>query len=112
MEPAEILFAGKEEFLDGLSNERELARACPKEFHKDNAWSEYAARLFFMGGNVKNWRWKTDDPEKRQRQYACFKGLLGTYGLMRKDKEAIGGWMLSEMLEEIPEYIPPTKKAD
>ena len=39
----------------------------------------------------------------------CFQGVLGTFGLRHEDKEAVAGWMLSEMLAEVPEYIPGKK---
>lgn len=101
------LFGGEPEFLGGLSNENELAVACPDEFKDDNPWSSYAMKLFFSGGKIANWKWKSDDPSERRRQMGCFHSLLGTFGLPHEDKEAVAGWMLSEMLTEVPEYIAP-----
>jgi hypothetical protein len=100
-----ILFAGKPEMLGGLTNEKELAKKCPKEFQQDNPWSNYAMKLFYNGGNIKNWKWKSDDDGIKEKQFACFYGLLGTFGLRHEDKKAIAGWMLSEMLQEVPEHI-------
>jgi hypothetical protein len=99
------LFEGNPGFLGGLSNESELARSCPEEFKKQNPWSEYADKIFYMGGSIKNWEWKTDDQDVRKKQIECFKGLLGTFGLRTEDKSAVAGWMLSEMLKEVPEYV-------
>lgn len=103
------LFSGEAGFLGGLSNERELAKACPAEFQQDNPWSDYAMNLFFSGGNIANWKWKSGDDVERRRQLACFKALLGTFDLRHEDKEAVAGWMLSEMLTEVPKYVPGKK---
>ena len=102
----ELLFSGSPEPLGGLTNEDELAKACPEEFkRRGNPWSNYAMKLFYSGGNIKNWKWKTEDKDVKNRQFACFHGLLGTFGIRHEDKTAVAGWMLSEMLAEIPEYI-------
>ncbi|MFH1859334.1 MAG: hypothetical protein ABIJ80_03725 [Patescibacteria group bacterium] len=100
-----LLFAGNPEPLGGLTNEDELAKACPEEFQRDNPWSKYAMRLFYSGGKIKNWEWKVEDKETKNKQFGCFQGLLGTFGLRHEDKTAVAGWMLSEMLVEVPEYI-------
>jgi hypothetical protein len=102
---SEQLFAGSPEPFGGLNNEDELAKACPEEFQGDNPWSDYAMKLFYFGGNIKNWKWKSEDKAVKNKQFACFHGLLGTFGLRNEDKEAVAGWMLSEMLTEVPEYI-------
>ncbi|MGD1003365.1 MAG: hypothetical protein ABR884_02200 [Minisyncoccia bacterium] len=109
MATASILFIGKPEMLGGLSNEEQLVKECPPEFHKDNPWSNYASELFFKGGKIANWKWKSDDPTERRRQMNCFDGLLGTFGIGHNEKESVAGWMLSEMLAEVPEYVPPEK---
>jgi hypothetical protein len=100
------LFAGEPEPFGGLSNEHELARECPAEFKEENPWSSYAMKLFFFGGNIGNWKWKSDNPAERRQQKNRFDFLLGTFGLRHEDKEAVAGWMLSEMLTEVPEHIP------
>jgi hypothetical protein len=102
----EKLFAGKPEMLGGLTNEDELAGLCPEEFKKKNSWSDYAMTLFYRGGNIANWKWKSDDDTLRKHQRGCFSGLLGTFGLRHQDKQSVAGWMLSEMLSEVPEHIP------
>jgi len=101
----EQLFLGSPGPLGGLTNEEELAKACPEEFQRDNPWSDYANKLFFMGGSIKNWKWKSNDDKEKVRQITCFRGLLGTFRLSHEDKEAVAGWMLSEMLAEVPEHI-------
>ncbi len=104
------LFTGKPEPFGGLSNERELAKQCPPEFKKTNKWSDAAMRLFFSGGNIAHWKWKSEDPEERKKQKQCFTSVLGTFDLKHEDKEAVAGWMLSEMLSEVPSHIPAEAK--
>lgn len=102
----EKLFLGESEPLGGLSNEKELAGICPKEFQKNNPWSDYANELFLGGGDICNWKWKTTNEVEKHKQFDCFHSLLGTFGLSHEDKEAVAGWMLSEMLMEIPTISP------
>ena len=96
-----VLFAGRPEGLGGLSNEEELVKECPPEFLSNNPWSNYASSIFFQGAKVATWKWKSDDPAERRRQMACFKGLLGSF-IDHNEKESVAGWMLSEMLTEVP----------
>jgi hypothetical protein len=105
------LFAGKPEMLGGLSNEDELAKLCPGEFKRDNPWSDYSRKVFFLGANISNWKWKSANPNIRKHQHACWYGLLGTFGLSRENKEAVAGWMLSEMLSEVPQHIAKPEDA-
>ena len=102
----EVLFTGVPQPLGGLSNEDELTETCPDEFKGNNPWSSYANQIFFRGANISNWKWKSDDEGEQQRQIGCFHGLLGTFGISHEDKSAVAGWMLSEMLTEVPEYVP------
>lgn len=99
-----LLFSGTPEPFGALSNERLLAKVCPREFVKTNPWSTYAMKLFFNGGSIKDWTWRTDDAAVRMKQRACFYGLLGSYVIQHEDKEAVAGWMLSEMLTECPKW--------
>jgi hypothetical protein len=98
----EKLFAGKSSPFGGLSNEAELVKECPAEFMKDNKWSSFASKIFFNGAHTENWDWKTTDKDEAIKQFICLRGLLGTFGIKHEDKEAVAGWMLSEMLNEIP----------
>lgn len=99
------LFSGTEELLGGLSNEEELVGLCPEEFKKrDNPWTRLASNLFHDGGNISHWKWKRD--KEKDNELSCLRGILGSFGVSHKDKEAIAGWMLSEMLIELPEYKP------
>jgi len=108
----EQLFAGESQVFGGLSNESELSRLCPKEFNRNNPWSNYAKKFLYHGGGANNWKWKSGDTATRVHQYECFKGLLTSFSLPHQVKLAVAGWMLSEMLSEVPEHIPheETKK--
>ena len=102
----ELLFEGEPELLGGLSNEDELDGLCPKEFRRRNRWSEYASKLFFCGANISNWKWKSENDEEKRKQLNCFSGLLSSFSISHQGKEAVAGWMLSEMLSEVPEHLP------
>jgi len=105
----EILFSGEPGFFGALSNERELVNACPAWFKWDNDWSVYVARLLFHGGQTTNWKWKSSNEAERRHQDACFQAILNTYCLSHDEKRAVAGWMLSEMVVRVPEYIPAKK---
>jgi hypothetical protein len=94
------LFAKNGEKLD----EFELSEVCPSEFTKRNPWSDYANHLFFNGGNTSGWKWKSANKEERDWQLGCFSSILRTLTLSHQEKIAVGGWMLSEMLTEVPNY--------
>ena len=61
--------------------------------------------------NSANWKWKSAETATRRHQRGCFSGLLGTFGLPHQDKTAVAGWMLSEMLSEVPEHVPKEETA-
>jgi hypothetical protein len=96
-----LLFEGSISFA-GLSNERELAKLCPAEFRKPNRWSRYAMKIFYSGGSTANWKWRSDNPEERGYQRKCWVAILSGFDLSHEDKTAVSGWMLSEMLTEVP----------
>ena len=106
--PVEELFSGEAMPLGGLSNEEELVKLCPREFYEpSNPWSTLGMKIFHKGAVISNWKWKSDDLEVKEDQAACLHGLLGTYNIGHHDKRAVAGWMLSEMLSEVPEHIVP-----
>ena len=104
--PPSPLFSGKLEYMGGLSNERELAKICPPQFKESNPWSNYAALVIAGMVKITNWKWKTfDEAEKQmQKEYLC--NLIDTFDLSHEDKVAVAGWMLSEMLVEVPQHEP------
>jgi hypothetical protein len=101
-----VLFAGQPSETEGLSNEDVLVALCPEQFKVENEWSIYAMMLYFQGGQITQWSWKSNDLATKQHQLACFKSVLQTFGLRHIEREAIAGWMLSEMLTVCPEYEP------
>ncbi len=100
-----VLFAGFPSDND-LSNEDVLIAMCPEEFKSENCWSIYAMMLYFHGGHIRNWSWKSNDLAVKQHQLKCFKAVLATCGFRHEEREAIAGWMLSDMLTTCPEYEP------
>lgn len=104
------LFSGQPNVFGGLSNEAELVKLCPEEFKdRHNKWSDYASKVFFLGADISNWNWKTGEVDIRLKQKRCFYGLLRGWNLKHEHKEAVAGWMLSEMLTEVPEHLPCKK---
>lgn len=100
----DMLFSGKPEPLGGLSNEHDLTEACPDEFRDcENPWTSYAIMLFFKGSDISNWEWISDDQKERNQQFACLEAILSSLDILQEDKDAVSGWMLSEMLKEVPE---------
>jgi len=95
-----------ESLFTRLSNEDELVRMCKgTEFRRDwvnNKWCELAGKVFFNGADTKDWPWKSDDVEVRANQHRCLHLTLSSFGQQHEDKMAVAGWMLSEMLTEIP----------
>lgn len=97
-----ILFTGTPIFTGGLTNEQELAGACPESFTMDNEWVAFAKTVTATGIRVAEWRWRTKPGFERLHQVGCLLALLGSTDLSQDKKWSIAGWMLSEMLEVIP----------
>ncbi|MEK7625290.1 MAG: hypothetical protein AAB467_02990 [Patescibacteria group bacterium] len=98
------MFRGEPNPYGGLSNENELAEACPAEFKIRNPWVHYVELLFRYGFVRTDWIWKTTDELEQLHQLECFYGLVNSFKLERAIKYPIIAWMLSEMLTEIPLY--------
>jgi len=98
------LFSGHSQVFGGLSNECQLARVCPPQFKEsDNAWSIYAETICSKKVDITKWKWKSLKRIEKISQVLCLYTILGTHGLMNQDTVAVAGWMLSEMLLEIPQ---------
>ncbi len=96
----ELLFARTVD--DGeIKNLEILTSACPKVFHAGNRWVKYARKWEISRRQQDWWKWKATEKEVRNHQ---FKVLLAVQqsGLEDESRLALEGWMLSEMLEEIP----------
>lgn len=97
------LFGGTPGALGGLSNERELLKQIPAEFRNHhNPWTSYANSVFFNGANTAEWEWRSSVPLEIRHQRQCFHAALSGFDLQHEDKEALCGWMLSEMLTGVP----------
>lgn len=100
------LFAGQPNPRTGLSNEDDLARLCPPQFlEKGNPWANYAGNAAIFPANKNAWKWKSRDPQEQKHQLECFESVLdGPHHdhLKMTVRSGIAGWMLSEMLEELP----------
>ncbi len=99
-----ILFSGKISPFGGLSNEKQLFQACPSEFRdwQYNEFCKYAESIFFSGASYKNWSWKTQDAIEQLKQLTILRALLRSFESKHEHKIAIAGWMLSEILNEVP----------
>lgn len=107
------LFDGKASPYGGLSNEKQLVAECPEEFMRHwttNKWCDLASTIFFKGINVSNWKYKIQGLEEQHTQFEKLISLLRGWGLKHEHKMAVAGWMLSEMLVEIPNPILTPKK--
>ena len=119
MEHEPWLFQG--ELVDGrLSNEVSLLKECPLKFFEiDNPWRT-CIRQFVLwrdkgrGGMQEPWnrrrfheneRANTQEAERREQ---VFKDMLNAKqsGLRTEQRVTILAWMLSEILETVPRYIP------
>lgn len=98
------LFAGQIGGFGGLSNEDELVKMCPDEFREKNEWSQ--AMKFFNKEHIasENWKWRSSDQEERKKQLFFLFALCVSLDLSDKDKEAVAGWMASEIFSEIPGF--------
>ena len=114
--PQQVLFAGvvvewphaREAYLTNLED---LRRVCPKEFFDSkNLWRMYAKAVhYWMGdrGGTNHWVWKSQDKNVQQDQLRQWNFVTLSAGLSWEEELAIGGWMLSEMLVEVPKHTPP-----
>ncbi len=73
-----------------------------KNLEGSSPWKKYASRIFFRGCKTGNWKWKPNSNIVRENQMNCLNGILSGFELSHQDKESVAGWMLSEMLEEVP----------
>lgn len=106
------LFAGEPDSCGGLSNEQELVRLCPMKFkYLGNKWSNYMDFFFSHGTGNAHWDWKSQYESERKQQRICLVAIRGSFKITDNDKRAILGWMLSEMLIEVPSRWCPRSKS-
>jgi len=99
-----ILFAGIPTIFGGLTNERELIEECPPIFWMyDNPWLIYVKKVMAQGGGRTNtWKWKSDCEREQRKKLAYFVSMLQSF-IEFENKTAVAAWILSEILEEVPE---------
>jgi hypothetical protein len=100
---SEVLFGGKINLLDM----NQALRDCPAEFKNGSDWSTYVGKCI-NGLHTADWKWKIPSGDERGIWLGRLAFLLYSPKFRIEDRICIGGWMLSEMLKEIPEY--PKKK--
>ncbi len=96
-----VLFSGSVLGFGGLSNEKDLVIACPEDFKKGNRWTHLAG-LFVSGEKKPALKWVSNDEAERNRQWDCFRAIIGSFDLSFEDKIAVAGWMLSVITTETP----------
>jgi hypothetical protein len=89
-----------------LSNIDELIDVLPDEFMLGNKWHLYVEHMFVCGCSAINHAWRY----KRYFNLALiehmknsFNAVFGDSSIDPKSKISLCAWMLSEMLEEVPE---------
>jgi|GEM_PF-1678797 len=95
---SEILFKGKINFDDV----KQILEKCPDVFKGDSPWTAFVANLIRVGSaDTHSWKFR-----KKEHNVCLIRLilLLGNKGIRFEERAYIGGWMLSEMLEEIPAY--------
>lgn len=103
MNQSSSLFDGKILGPGNVSNEKELTVLCPKEFFdSENPWSLCAAFFILHGTKMLGWKWKTQDYKVRVQQALHLEEIMASPTLEHDHRQAIAGWMLSEMLREVP----------
>lgn len=104
----EILFSSYLDHNEGpVIKIDELAEICPEEFRQDNPWTKFVSQLFGKKVNLDIWPWKAKNENIIKHQLNC---LDEVFDSSHSNKFAIAGWMLSEMLESVPENIVATSK--
>ncbi len=104
------LFSGQPHSQGGLSNEGELVQRCPAQFGTENPWFQFARLFNVHGADIRQWTWKVKDRDTQTKQLHCLVGLLSSKDLSETFRVATAGWMLSEMLVELPEHYPPSAR--
>ena len=101
-----MLFDG-EVRCGALSNVFELVELVPEEFSPENEWYQYVEHLYAKGGQEYDASWKARSDFVESLWYhtrKCFKYAFMDSRIPREKRFALCGWMLSEMLAEVPEH--------
>jgi hypothetical protein len=110
------LFAGIPGTPGGPSLE-DLYKQCPVEFRRlDSEWHRFATRFRLGGGaNGTNWKTRSKDRGVITQQMLCFTAVSSATVMDKSSitclmQDSVAAWMLSEMLTELPEYVPFGKR--
>ena len=84
--------------------ETNLRSVCPRSFQTDkNPWTAFVPALYFSF-NSSNWSWRAKCANIQKEQLSFFQNILFECDVSPNIREPIAGWLLSIMLEEIPEH--------
>jgi len=94
-----------EKYFDNRGKVKKIKVAlkdCPEEFKRDNQFTLYAAK-YIRNADKSNWKWKVSFEEKEITfWYPRFRHMMLSANNDIDDRIIFGGWMLSEMLVEVP----------
>ncbi len=100
---SELLFVARVQPDGTIRDPDVLVGACPQVFQEGNRWVECAKRLEpKVDMDVCDWIWKDEDPQIRGTQLQVLLAIQWS-DLKKEDRHAIAGWVLSEMLQEVPQ---------
>ena len=71
----------------------------------NNQWLRYIKDVFLRDFNTSGWKWKSENKEVQKMQLNFFSIIFMASRLPLERRVAIAGWMLSEMLKEVPKSI-------
>ena len=94
----------------GIPNYEQVVQACPDEFRRGsfrNPWCQVFSHMFFKGVKSEElslFHFKTQDPNIAEAQMLYLRTWMGSYEPRHEVKEAVCGWLLSLMLEDVPAF--------
>ena len=101
-------FSGTTGDFGALSNAVGLLMLCPDKFKLfSNPWNILAFQVLTLGADMKDWDFKSPGREVAVKQLSLLRAVRRTPALSADGRVALAGWMLSEMLTEVPVYVFP-----
>ena len=87
-----------------IPNMREVIKACPPEFKNyQNPWNKLANYIFFHGLDF-DISISAETREEADAKLQYLSTWLRSFDPEHEQKSAVGGWLLSLMLEDLPKY--------
>lgn len=71
----------------------------------NHPWCEFFSTIFFLGYDFKKCQWISADVRVQKHELKCLKIFMSSWNLSHEKKEAVSGWMLSNMFKEVPKDI-------